>query len=300
MKPVVLIVGALVASLAPALAGQADRASDEAAIRRAVESYVAGFNRGDAKAVAASWADDGEYLSPDGERLKGRETIEKAFKSLFAERKGARVEVLEPTIRFVSPDVAVEEGTARVVRPGAPADETSYLAIHVKRGGQWKLNTVRETDLPAPPASQSYQHLKDLEWMVGDWIDESKDSTVETVCQWAKGRSFLLRTFRVSAPGMDDLEGTQVVGWDPVAKVIRSWVFDSDGGYLEGTWTRKGNTWIVKAAGYLADGRKASSVNVFTYVDPDTFTWRSFGREVAGHFMPDIPEVKVVRKQPAK
>jgi len=38
---------------------------------------------------------------------------------------------------------------------------------------------------------------------------------------------------------------------------------------------------------YLADRSKASSVNLFTRVDPNTFTWRSFGPEVAGQFMPD-------------
>ncbi len=177
---------------------------------------------------------------------------------------------------------------------------TSYLAVHVKKDGKWRLDSVRETELPAPPQSEAPEALKDLEWMVGDWVDQSKDSTVETVCRWTKNKSFLTRTFKVSVPGMDDLEGTQVVGWDPVNKAIRSWVFDSDGGYLEGTWTRKGDTWTVKAAGFLADGRKASSVNVFKYVDPNTFTWRSFGRKVEGQFMPDVPEVKVVRKQPAK
>ena len=45
---------------------------------------------------------------------------------------------------------------------------------------------------------------------------------------------------------MDDLEGTQVIGWDPAAGTIRSWMFDSDGGFGEGTWSKKDNSWIVK------------------------------------------------------
>ena len=29
---------------------------------------------------------------------------------------------------------------------------------------------------------------------------------------------------------------TQRIGWDPAAKQIRSWEFDSEGGFGEGTW----------------------------------------------------------------
>lgn len=46
-------------------------------------------------------------------------------------------------------------------------------------------------------------------------------------------------SFKVSVPSMDDLEGTQVIGWDPAAGTIRSWMFDSDGGFGEGTWSKK-------------------------------------------------------------
>jgi uncharacterized protein (TIGR02246 family) len=293
----VLTAATLIALAAPDVA---ERPNDEAAIRASVESYVAAYNRGDATAVAAHWSDQGHWISPSGQRIVGRQAIEKEMKALFADSPGAKVEVLDPRVRFVTADVAIEEGSARVIRPGEPPDESTYLAIHVKKDGKWRLDSVRETELPEALESPAHEQLKDLEWMVGEWIDQDPNSTVETDCRWAKSKSFLLRTFRVSAPGVEDLEGTQVVGWDPVRKVIRSWVFDSDGGYLEGTWTRKENAWTVKAAGYLADGRKAASVNVFTYVDPNTFTWRSFGRQVDGQFMPDVPEVKVVRKQAAK
>ena len=71
-------------------------ASDEAAIRAAVESYVAAYNRGDAKAVAAHWSDSGEWISPSGQRFQGRQAIEKEMQTLFAENKGVRIEVHQP------------------------------------------------------------------------------------------------------------------------------------------------------------------------------------------------------------
>ena len=95
---------------------------------------------------------------------------------------------------------------------------------------------------------------------------------------------------------MDDLEGTQIVGWDPAAGTIRSWMFDSDGGFGEGVWSKKGNSWIVKFSQVLPDGRKASATNIYTIVDDNTFTWKSVGREVDGEFLPNVDEFKMVRK----
>jgi hypothetical protein len=69
-KPMVRIPGipvAIVTTLvlilavhAKAVDKTADSASAEDAIRANVDSYVAAYNRGDAKAVAAHWSDSGE------------------------------------------------------------------------------------------------------------------------------------------------------------------------------------------------------------------------------------------------
>ena len=70
--------------------------AEESAIRAAVESYVAAYNRGDAKAVAAHWSESGEWISPSGQRFQGRQAIEKEMEALFAENKGVRIEVMQP------------------------------------------------------------------------------------------------------------------------------------------------------------------------------------------------------------
>src|SRR5208337_2132615 len=85
--------------------------AEESAVRATIDSYVAAYNRGDAKAVAAHWSASGEWISPAGERFQGRQAIEKEMQSLFGEEKGVRIEVVNPSIRMVSPDVAIEEGT---------------------------------------------------------------------------------------------------------------------------------------------------------------------------------------------
>ena len=267
---------------------------EENAIRAAVESYVAAYNRGDAKAVASHWSESGDWISPSGQRFQGRQAIEKEMESLFAENKGVKIEVINPSVRLVSPDVAMEEGTVRVIRPAEPPSDSTYLAIHVKKDGQWKLDSVRETDVPDVPAASP--QLQDLAWLVGEWGDQSPDAAIAANVTWTKNKTFLSYAFKASAPEMDDLEGTQVIGWDPAAGTIRSWMFDSDGGFGEGIWTKRDNSWIVKFSQVLPDGRKASATNIYTLIDANTFTWKSIGRKVGEDFLPNVEEVKIVRK----
>lgn len=293
--PIVAVAALVILSLSTNAAEKKSAAtSDEAAIRAAVDSYVDAYNRGDAKAVAAHWSDSGEWISPSGQRFQGKQAIEKEMEALFAESKGVRIEVVQPSVRVVSPDVAIEEGTVRVLSPTEAPSESTYLAVHVKKNGQWKLECVRETDVPetATPASP----LGDLAWLVGEWTDASAEAEGETAVTWTKNKTFLTYSFKVGAPGVDDLEGTQVIGWDPAVETIRSWMFDSDGGFGEGTWTKKDNSWVVKFNQVLPDGRRASATNIYTLVDGNTFTWKSIGRKVGDEFLPNVEEVKMVRK----
>ena len=139
--------------------------------------------------------------------------------------------------------------------------------------------------------------LEELDWMVGEWVDQAEDSTITTICSWTKNRKFLKRSFEVKIDGEVTLEGDQFVGWDPIAGQIRSWTFDSEGGIGEGLWIQDGNRWLVKASFVLADGARASALNVYAYVDADTIRWQSTNREIAGELQPNIPEVTVVRQK---
>ncbi|MBI4965964.1 MAG: nuclear transport factor 2 family protein [Desulfomonile tiedjei] len=298
MAKILVIVTILVAILAPAASeGQQNPTADEDAIKQAVQSYVEAYNRGDAAAVAAHWSDDGEYVSPSGESFKGRKKIEAALKAFFKENQGLQLQVTTASLTFPSRTRAAETGTAVVTRPGQTPEETRYAATYVKKGAQWKLTSVKEEE--APVIAPSYEHLKDLEWLIGEWTDTDEHSTVETTYQWARDKSFITSSFTVNVQGRLNIEGAQVIGWDPVKKTIRSWVFDSHGGFGEGVWTKQGNQWQAKSSIVLASGEKASAINIFTHVDDNTFTFQSIGREAGGELLPNIEEVTVVRKQPA-
>src|SRR6185312_13752121 len=98
--------------------------------------------------------------------------------------------------------------------------------------------------------------------------------------------------------GKPVMSGTQRIGWDPLARQIRSWIFESDGGHGEGLWARDGNQWIVKLSGALPTGRKATSTQVITFVSKDIARWKSVDRTVGGSLLPDIEEIVLVRKPP--
>lgn len=268
---------------------------DEIAIRKRIDSYVVAYNRGDAKAVADHWREDAVYVDPiDRKTIKGRAAIEAMFKEKFSGERGAHLVVNVDSIRLVSPDVAVEEGSAIVKGPDGPSQETGYTAIHIRQKDQWYLDSVRETDMPQ--SGSSYERLASLDWLIGSWIDQDDEVTVVSRYEWTAGRHFISQTFHVAAGNRIELQGTQIIGWDPVRKRIRSWVFDSDGGYSEGTWKANGDRWIINQSGYLADGRQSSATNVINKLDDDSFTWKSTGRSVAGSLLPNVDEVTVARQ----
>lgn len=290
-------------TLAASAAAQAPPHVEEAAIRKQAEAYAQAYNAHDAAKVASFWSKWAVYLdSETGERIAGREAIEKMFAENFAADPASRIEVTIDSIRLITADAAVEDGTATIASQGAEPTRTTYTAVHVKQDGQWLLDSVRETVLPQPPPAplaESYENLQHLKWMVGEWVDESEESTVETSCRWAKNKSFLTRTFKVSAPGWDELEGTQIIGWDPQASAIRVWVFDSDGGYAEGVASRHENGAVVEVRGFTPDGRTVSAVQVYAKLDDNTFSYRSTNRFVGNEQLPDLAEVRVVRKPAA-
>ena len=290
MKLMMLMIAAMACSLTAAAAEPATQAEEEVVIRKAVESYVTAFNKADAKALAAMWTPEAVYINPvTGEQAVGRDAIEKQFANIFAEAKGIKLEATTNSVQFISPGVAVEHGTAKLIQAEQPVEESQYSAVYVKRDSAWLLDRVTEEAVIVP--FSHYEQLKELEWMVGRWIDQDDQSTVTTECNWSKNQNFLVRSFTVEIRDQIDLSGMQIIGWDPSVKQIRSWVFDSDGGFGQGTWTKKENRWYVQQNGVLPDGRKSSAVNIFTYLGDSSCTLQSINRTLDGDLLPNVDEV---------
>jgi len=272
-----------------------DRSADDAAIRANVAAFVKAYNAKDSKAIAALFTPDGQIVDKDGDVNEGREAIARAFAGLFAGSPKKRIEVTVDSIRFVGADIAIEEGsTKETPAPGEPPEYDRYTVLHVKRDGKWLMAMARDEEGPPP---SSHEQLQPLAWLVGDWVDDGGNVVVNSTCRWSEDGNFLLQEFNLQVSGKNAMRVSQRIGWDPLAKRIRSWVFDSEGGFGESLWTRDDDIWVIKATGVRSDGTTASSTNMLVPAGKDAYVWRSRDRIVDDEVVPPI-EVKVVRKTP--
>jgi len=274
----------------------AQQADDEKAIRLAADAFTKAYNAQDAKALAALFTPEGEIVNEAGEVVQGREGIERVFAGIFEARPKSRIQVTIDSVRFLTPTVAVEDGTSKVVDPdGEEAERNRYTVVHVKQDGAWRMAGAR--DLP-DDEGRAAEALEPLAWLIGEWVAETPGALARTAYRWSENRRFLLGEFTIQVGGRPLMTGSTRIGWDPRAKQLRSWVFDSQGGCAEGRWTRDGNRWIVKMTGFNGDGKSVSSTNVITQTGKDRMTWQSRDRVVGGALLPDIREVPIARKPP--
>jgi uncharacterized protein (TIGR02246 family) len=279
--------------------GQAPTADEEKAIRAAVDSYTAAFNKGDLDALLAHYAADAEYVDHDGKQFKGKASLTGMCKRSLADLKGYKLKTTITSLHFVKPDVAIADGKAEFTAPDGTTDSGLFTAVWTKTGGKWLLSSVHDLPESLEAAESDASPLRQLEWLVGDWTHEDPSFNVQVSGRWALNKSFLVVEYTAKGKDGVDLIVIQYFGWDPIEGVIRSWFFDSKGGYGGGDWTRNGNTWTANWGGVLPEGRTGSSVSGFRYVDKQSFIFRSVDREIDGQPLDDL-EAKFVRKTAGK
>jgi uncharacterized protein (TIGR02246 family) len=270
---------------------------EEKAIRRSMEEFVNAFNVGDAKALGGAFTVDAEYVDDEGNGVRTRAAITKLFEEFLTKNKGAKLQLTLDGLRLVAPNVALEDGESVVTVPDKGTQSARrYAMTLVKQDGKWLLGSVREfpeTDL----SGSDQERLKELEWMIGDWIDEGGDAVVLTSARWSEDKRYLLRDFTVKVQGKDAMKGTQRIGVDPLTGQIRAWVFDTAGGHGEAAWFKNGEGWLVKATGVSSDGDPSSATYVLTPQGKDRIQMKAMHRVVGETVEPDL-EVTLVRKPP--
>jgi len=267
------------------------------AIRQSAHDFVKAFEKADFKTIADQFTPDAEFIDARGNVHRGREGIEQVFKDSFEANSNAKIRLNIDAIRIVSPGVALEDGSSVVF--GGEAKEpthTRYSAVHVKTNGKWLVASVREH---APQDRRQHRkQVEQLSFLEGEWVDEADNSLVSFLCQPVDGGNFLLRRFIVQVGGQVVMSGEQRIGWDPVTNKLKTWVFDSEGGYGEGFWYRDGDRWILKTVGVTADGETASSTSIYTLVNDRTMTWQTVDHEIGGIQFEDSAPITIVRRGP--
>ena len=273
-------------------------AADEAAIRAAGKAFMDAYQARDAKKLAALWSPEAIYTDPaTGEETVGREAIQKVFEEAFADKQDVKLSVDVSSIDFVSPNVAIIRGMAHVTRPGEEPEDSEFTAVRVKRDGQWLMDRVTEIEKEKAPPS-NYEHLKELEWMIGSWHDDDPRPAVEiqTDCQWTKNKNFMTRSFAVAIG-----ERSQQIGHADY-RLGSGRQADSFLGlrFRRRLWRRhldsQRSKWLIQSTATLPDGGKATSLNIITRLNDNSFTWDSVNREIDGELQPNADPVVVVRK----
>jgi len=297
---VIILAGGGIVALRTIPAGAEEPKAEEKAVdkdRRA--AFLAVYEKGDARAVAAFWTADATYVDQDGREHKGRAAIEKMYEKVFADNKGAKLAIHVTSFKQLSPDVVLEDGITEVTLPGGGLPVAArFSAVLVKQDGEWYLQRIHETE---PEPSSNADRLDDIEWLIGEWTGENeKGESASATYDWAENNNFIVSEFATTLDGVPVVGGTQWIGWDAVDKQIRSWSFYSGGGFGEAVWNKDGNTWTLKVTARTADGKKATATNLVTKTDDDHMTWQVTKLTVDGELLPDFKPVKLKRVKPAQ
>src|SRR6476620_11558880 len=147
---------ALVGSITGFAHAASPASPDEVAIRAQTTSWGKAYNGGDAKSVAALYAEDALLLPPGAPGLSGRAAILEFFiPDIAGSRVAGAVIALNPkTDVGVSGNMGWESGTYKVTVKGAVVETGKFLSVSRKKNGKWLY--LRDTwNADAPAASST-------------------------------------------------------------------------------------------------------------------------------------------------
>ena len=126
-----------------------------------------------------------------------------------------------------------------------------------------------------------YEHLKGLEFYVGEWIGKwqipkdaddpaaGEEVTVPVTTKWILNRNVLVADWKSEVRGEVVNQGKWLWWWDTKAKQIRALSVMTMGGYGESIWTKQGDKWVAKWTGATGNGEDSHSVLTTSVVGSD-------------------------------
>lgn len=265
-------------------------------IRKLSERFQHAFNEHDAKRLAELFGANAQIVNAEGQTCRGREEIEQSFADYFESNPESTVSIEIETIRPLTSTMVIEEGTTTTTaKEDGPDVLARYTVIYTKDGEEWTACYARDTTSD----ETADENIRQLNWLIGDWMDESSDAIVMTNYRWADNRRAIEGEFHLHSPGYPTMDGTMRIAWDPQARQLRSWIFDSEGGFASGLWSETEDGWMIKITGVMRDGRTTSATNTLRRQSGDHMIYLSTDRTLGGIAMPDGEELTVVRVAPA-
>lgn len=266
----------------------AQESADVSAIRKAGKDYVDASKRGDTAKLQTLWTPDGDYIDASGTKYQVKDLLALAAQPLPAQQAAATEEIDIPhwdsTIRLVTPTVAIEDGTyPDVTDPDGRSLSSRFTAVWVNRDGRWLLDSLREATCETDGVDEP---LRELSWLVGEWAGKSGAIDIVASVDFSADGHYLLRSFLINAPGREPITASERIAWDAADKKFHSWVFDSNGGTGEGTWTRDGDTWRVDLTAKLPSGEKITTQSSYSPTKTGGILWKSTPTTAGGETLP--------------
>jgi uncharacterized protein (TIGR02246 family) len=133
MWRVLMIVAGLGLGAAPAVA------QNKPMIEKLNDGWTAAFNKGDAAAVAALYAEDAYVLPPGSGMVKGRAAIEAFWRQAAQQMTDAKLTTID--VLPLGRSAAREIGTVTLKTKSQPPQEVAgkYVVVWRKVGLDWKL-----------------------------------------------------------------------------------------------------------------------------------------------------------------
>jgi uncharacterized protein (TIGR02246 family) len=137
---------------------KAANAQDEAAVRALGDGIAKAFVQKTANLRASLFAEDGTFVTPQGEFLQGRVAMAKDFGTEAQAVNGSTQAAFSNyQIRFAKPDVAVADALLTLHNVNGPdghvipAIPVNFFYVAVRHGDHWLIEDGRAHFAPAPP-----------------------------------------------------------------------------------------------------------------------------------------------------
>lgn len=293
IQPIAITLVAL--SFAEAQEEQNQKADLEILSRNA-KTFVDAYNKGDADTMAKLFLPSGEIILANGELIAGREEIVEFYNGIFSAEEKPKAALEAGSVRFVTPALAIEDGTLHVTKPSGEITSHNYSSVHIKQAdGSWLTASIRDEigDKAAPD-----EKLQPLEWLAGDWLLEKEGSRTFFSLDWSDDGPYLDGRALTQQAGEASTSSSYRIGWNGNRKNYVSWAFDSKGGYTKSEWTTTDDGWLLRTQGVTADGEvNQSTQSILPDENKQGFTWSVRDQTIGGETQPDV-SIRVVKRPP--
>jgi hypothetical protein len=192
--------------------------------------------------------------------------------------------------------IAIQEGRRITTVKEGNTSTVRYTCVLAKTDQGWRIASLRDIGDESPTTPGEL--LKPLAWLVGEWINEGADAQVKISYRWSEDKNYILGEISVTKSDQVVMKSSQRIGWDALLGAPRSWNFDSDGGFAEGTWTQVEDVWVVRSSAVMPDGSTGSAIVKITNGEKGRYMMTGTNR-IIGNVMEDDFQVTVVKLPPA-